>query len=84
MGSTSMRSVPAGPIRQVLGGGEGYISSGSQGRLGTLMSSEKIVREYKIPLGRMGKPEDVAGIVAFLASSDADYMTGQAINVTGG
>ncbi|MEM2364076.1 MAG: SDR family oxidoreductase [Candidatus Bathyarchaeia archaeon] len=32
----------------------------------------------------MGKPEDVAGIVAFLASSDADYMTGQAINVTGG
>lgn len=45
---------------------------------------EKIVREYKIPLGRMGKPEDVAGVVAFLASSDADYMTGQAINITGG
>ncbi len=45
---------------------------------------EKIVREHRIPLGRMGKPEDVAGVVAFLASSDADYMTGQAINVTGG
>ena len=45
---------------------------------------EKLVSEHKIPLGRMGTPEDVAGVVAFLVSSDADYMTGQAINVTGG
>jgi NAD(P)-dependent dehydrogenase (short-subunit alcohol dehydrogenase family) len=37
-----------------------------------------------IPLGRIGQPEDVAGLVAFLASSDSDYMTGQAINFTGG
>lgn len=44
----------------------------------------KLVREHRIPLGRMGTPEDVAGVAAFLASSDADYMTGQAINVTGG
>jgi NAD(P)-dependent dehydrogenase (short-subunit alcohol dehydrogenase family) len=32
----------------------------------------------------METSEDVAGVVAFLASPDADYMTGQAINVTGG
>jgi len=38
----------------------------------------------QIPLGRLETPEDVAGVVAFLASQDADYMTGQAINVTGG
>ena len=37
-----------------------------------------------IPLGRIEVPEDVANLVAFLASSDSDYMTGQAINITGG
>jgi NAD(P)-dependent dehydrogenase (short-subunit alcohol dehydrogenase family) len=37
-----------------------------------------------IPLGRMGEPEDVAGVICFLLSKDAGYMTGQAINVTGG
>jgi meso-butanediol dehydrogenase/(S,S)-butanediol dehydrogenase/diacetyl reductase len=37
-----------------------------------------------IPLGRPEKPEDVAAVVAFLASSDSDYMTGQALNVDGG
>ena len=37
-----------------------------------------------IPLGRLGEAEDVAGVVAFLVSDDARYMTGQAINVTGG
>lgn len=37
-----------------------------------------------IPLRRMGEPEDYAGIVAFLASEDASYITGQAISVSGG
>jgi len=37
-----------------------------------------------IPLGRLSQPEDVAKVVVFLASSDSDYMTGQALNVTGG
>lgn len=36
------------------------------------------------PLGRLGEPSDVAGVALFLASSDSDYLTGQAINVTGG
>lgn len=38
----------------------------------------------QIPLGRLATLEDVARIVAFLCSHDADYMTGQAVNVTGG
>lgn len=38
----------------------------------------------KIPLSRAGTAEDVAKVVAFLASSAAEYMTGQAINVSGG
>lgn len=37
-----------------------------------------------IPLNRMGKPEDVAAMVAFLASSDADYITGSTFFVDGG
>jgi 2-hydroxycyclohexanecarboxyl-CoA dehydrogenase len=37
-----------------------------------------------IPLKRMGEPEDYAGIVAFLASDDASFITGQTISVAGG
>ena len=38
----------------------------------------------KIPLGRLGQPADVAGLVAFLASDDASYMTGSTYFVDGG
>lgn len=38
----------------------------------------------KIPLGRAGEPEDVANLVAFLASDDASYLTGEVINIGGG
>ena len=38
----------------------------------------------KTLLNRMGKPEEVAKVVAFLASNDASYITGQTINVNGG
>ena len=37
-----------------------------------------------IPMGRLGSSEEVANLVAFLASSQSSYTTGQAINVTGG
>ena len=38
----------------------------------------------QVPLGRPGSPEDVAAVVAFLASAQAAYMTGQVINIDGG
>jgi NAD(P)-dependent dehydrogenase (short-subunit alcohol dehydrogenase family) len=41
-------------------------------------------RAAEIPLRRLGSPEDVAQVVGFLASARSDYMTGQAVNVTGG
>ena len=40
--------------------------------------------EKSIPLGRLGKPEDVAKVAVFLASPAADYITGQVVNVDGG
>ncbi len=42
------------------------------------------MRTRGIPLGRPETPDDVAGVVAFLAGPDSDYMTGQAIKVDGG
>ncbi len=45
-------------------------------------TKEKILNE--IPLKRLGKPEDVANLVNFLVSKEADYITGQVISVDGG
>src|SRR5256886_5694660 len=45
------------------------------------------IREQQVaesPLGRMGQPADVAAVVAFLASDEAAYLTGEALNVGGG
>ncbi|MCY3884724.1 MAG: 3-oxoacyl-ACP reductase FabG [Gammaproteobacteria bacterium] len=38
----------------------------------------------RIPLGRLGHPEDVAGVVSFLVSEDASYVTAQTLHVNGG
>lgn len=54
--------------------------------MGAATRTESDVLEWSAysPLGRLGTPDDVAGVVTFLASSDAGYLTGQAVNVTGG
>ncbi|MBI3454557.1 MAG: SDR family oxidoreductase [Candidatus Rokubacteria bacterium] len=49
--------------------------------LGRPTSAERV---GSIPLGRLAEADEVAAVVAFLASDEGRYMTGQAINVTGG
>jgi 3-oxoacyl-[acyl-carrier protein] reductase len=52
--------------------------------------TDKLPAEYRekllagIPIGRMGRPEDIAAAVVYLASDNASYMTGQTIHVDGG
>ena len=50
------------------------------------MTPNEVQQDYvsQTPLGRIETPEDVAGVVVFLCSDAARFMTGQAINVTGG
>jgi 2-hydroxycyclohexanecarboxyl-CoA dehydrogenase len=47
---------------------------------------EKLREAFRraVPIGRLGKPEDIAGAVLFLSSDDADFITGQVISVSGG
>ncbi|GEM90043.1 SDR family NAD(P)-dependent oxidoreductase [Oceanithermus desulfurans] len=50
------------------------------------ITPEEVTQDYlrQTPLGRLERPEDVAGVVAFLAGPDADFITGEAIEVNGG
>ena len=47
---------------------------------------EKVIKalEEKVPMGRLGQPEDIANTFAFLASDDASYINGAVIEVSGG
>lgn len=47
---------------------------------------DQVVKQFtsKVPLGRLARVQDIVNVTCFLASERADYMTGQAINITGG
>ena len=53
-------------------------------RLGFAPGAFTKMRLESTPLGRLAQPADVAGVVSFLCSPDAAYMTGQAVSVSGG
>lgn len=62
------------------------VNAVAPGFIQTDMTKELPEDELKtlIPVGRFGKPEEVAAVVAFLASAAAAYVTGEVINVNGG
>jgi acetoacetyl-CoA reductase len=52
-----------------------------------VLAIRKEIREQiiaSIPMGRLAKPDEIAAVVAFLASEEAGYITGANINVNGG
>jgi len=51
---------------------------------GPKVNHDDIVQRHRIVLGRIGQPEEVADVAAFLASQDARFITGQTLNVDGG
>jgi 2-deoxy-D-gluconate 3-dehydrogenase len=68
----------------------GILTPGTIAQRATLKSSGKSLKEIydnfmsRLPLGRMGEPDDVAKVVLFMVSAAADYMTGSIILVDGG
>ncbi|MCX5836266.1 MAG: SDR family oxidoreductase, partial [Deltaproteobacteria bacterium] len=65
------------------------VNAVSPGLIETDMTAD-LIKKHKqsmieqIPLGRFGTPDDVAAVVAFLASEESGYVTGQVIRVNGG
>ncbi|MFW6163052.1 MAG: SDR family NAD(P)-dependent oxidoreductase [Planctomycetota bacterium] len=60
------------------------VSAGYVNNLG--LPIDEVIEKFtaKVPLGRLASVKDVVAVTLFLASEGADYMTGQAVNVTGG
>jgi len=80
-----VNAVCPGPIRTPLWEGPGQLGDQLGQILG--MSGQEAIKWFagqNIPLGHHGDPEDIANMVAFLASEKAKFITGQAINVDGG
>ena len=66
----------------------GFVSSAmtqqTAERLGVAFEDFQRMAAEQVPLQRIGEPEDIAGVIAFLCSDDASYVSGQVIYVRGG
>jgi NAD(P)-dependent dehydrogenase (short-subunit alcohol dehydrogenase family) len=78
---------------RVIGVNPGYTSTDraetvlrkiSESKFGSAERWRDVERELDLPFGRMGKPSEVADVVAFLASPRASYVSGTIVTVDGG
>ncbi|MCL1968189.1 MAG: 3-oxoacyl-ACP reductase FabG [Bacteroidetes bacterium] len=91
-GQTNYSAAKAGIIgatkalAQEVGARKVTVNAVAPGFIQTDMTADLDENQLKtmIPVGRFGKPEEVAALVAFLASEKANYITGQAISINGG
>ncbi len=81
MGFTRSLAVSAAPEVRVNCIAPGWIQT-AWGEQASAPWQERVLKET--PLGRWGRPEDIANLARFLASDEADYITGQVINANGG
>ncbi len=81
MGATRSLAVSLAPEVRVLCVAPGWIKT-AWGEQASAVWQERVMTET--PLKRWGKPEDIAKTVRFLVSEEANYLTGQVINVNGG
>ncbi len=64
--------------------GPGYIATNMTQMIELLPEDRRADLAQRIPMGRVGRPEEVAAVVSFLASDDASYMTGTILHPDGG
>jgi 3-oxoacyl-[acyl-carrier protein] reductase len=88
-GATAALAIELGPLGiNVNAVAPGYVATpmtdATAARVGVSPADAQQAAAEQIPLRRVAKPEDIAAVVSFLASEDAQYVTGQTIYATGG
>lgn len=74
--SIRVNAIAPGPVETPIYGKLGLDAASLQGMAAQIQS--------KVPMNRFGKPHEIAGAVAFLASADSSFMTGEEITIDGG
>ncbi|MGC9665131.1 3-oxoacyl-ACP reductase FabG [Planosporangium sp. 12N6] len=88
-GLTATLAIELGPFNiNVNAVAPGYIATAMTAatatRVGSTPQAHQDMAAQRTPLGRVGRPEEVAAVIAFLASDDASYVSGQTLYVNGG